>query len=106
MKRKTDEKALEKRIRSGAVSRQDVNRRLAELAFGSANDCIRLLQEAHPDLDALDLSLIREIRRSEKGAVEIKLIDRLQALEQLEAVAEEDRFGLAEFLQTIQGAEN
>ena len=37
------------------------------------------------DLEVLDLSLLREVKRSEKGAVEIKLIDRIQALEQLMA---------------------
>lgn len=105
MKRKNGEKALEKRIRSGEVSRQDVIRRLAELAFGSANDCIRLVLEERPDLEELDLSLLREVKRSEKGAVEIKLIDRIQALEQLAAVAGEDRSGLDEFLQALQGAE-
>ena len=105
MKRKNGEKALEKRIRSGAVSRQDVIRRLAELAFGSANDCIRLVLEEQPNLEALDLSLLREVKRNEKGAVEIKLIDRIQALEQLASVAGEDRSGLDEFLQALQGVE-
>ena len=105
MKRKNGERALEKRIRSGEVSRQDVTRRLAELAFGSANDCIRLVLEEQPNLEALDLSLLREVKRNEKGAVEIKLIDRIQALEQLAAVAGEDRSGLDEFLQALQGAE-
>ena len=106
MKRKNGEKAQEKRIRSGEVSRQDVTRRLAELAFGSANDCIRLVLEEQPDLEALDLSLLREVKRSEKGAVEIKLIDRIQALEQLMAVSGEDRSGVEEFLRALQGAED
>ena len=103
MKRKNEEKALEKRIRSGEVSRQDVTRRLAELAFGSANDCIRLVLEEQPDLEHLDLSLLREVKRSEKGAVEIKLIDRIQALEHLATVSGEDRSGLDDFLRAMQG---
>lgn len=106
MKRKNGEKALEKRIRSGEVSRQDVARRLAELAFGNANDCIRLVMEAQPDLENLDLSLLKEVKRNEKGGMEVKLIDRLQILEQLSAVAEEDKSGLEAFLQALQGAEN
>ena len=106
MKRKKGEKALEKRIRSGEVSRQDVARRLAELAFGNANDCIRLVMEAQPDLEKLDLSLLKEVKLNEKGGMEVKLIDRLQILEQLSAVAEEDRSGLEAFLQALQGAEN
>ena len=43
MERKNSEAALKKRIRSGEVTREDVARRLAELAFGKANDCVRLV---------------------------------------------------------------
>lgn len=103
MKQEKGEKALQKRIRSGSVSRQDVTRRLAELAFGRANDCVRLALEDAPDLEVLDLSLLSEVKRNEKGTVEIRLIDRLQALEQLAAVAEEDHGGLDAFLQAMQG---
>lgn len=105
MKRESGEKALQKRIRSGAVSRQDVTRRLAELAFGRANDCVRLALEDTPDLGTLDLSLLSEVKRNEKGTVEIRLIDRLRALEQLAAVAREDSGGLDAFLQAMQGDE-
>lgn len=75
--------ALQRRIRNGEVRKSDVVRRLAELAFGEANDCVRLALEESPALDRLDLSLLSEVRRNEKGTVEIKLIDRLRALEQL-----------------------
>ena len=64
MKRENGEKALQKRIRSGEVSRQDVTRRLAELAFGRANDCVRLALEDAPDLGNLDLSLLSEVKRN------------------------------------------
>ena len=103
MKQEKEEKALRKRINSGQVSRQDVTRRLAELAFGRANDCVRLALENAPDLGALDLSLLSEVKRNEKGTVEIKLIDRLQALEQLAAVAKEENGDLEAFLQAMQG---
>ena len=79
MDRKTGEKALRERIRNGHVSRADVTRRLAELAFGKANDCVRLALENDPKLDRLDLSLLSEVKRNDKGTVEIKLIDRLRA---------------------------
>lgn len=105
MNAEAGEKALKKRIRSGAVSRQDVTRRLAELAFGRANDCVRLALEDAPDLGKLDLSLLSEVKRNEKGTVEIKLVDRLRALEQLAAVAKEDDTGLNAFLQAMQGAD-
>lgn len=79
------ETTLKGRIRNGQIRREDVTRRLAELAFGQPNDCVRLAMEEIQDLKELDLSLLSEIRRSEKGMVEIKLIDRLKALEQLAA---------------------
>ena len=105
MKRKTGEKALKKRIQTGEVDRQDVTRRLAELAFGKANDCVRLALEDAPDLQSLDLSLLSEVKRNEKGTVEIRLIDRLRALEQLAAVAKEENTDLEAFLQVMQGEE-
>ncbi len=92
---------MKKRIRSGKVKREDVNRRLAELAFGEANDCVRLILEQSPELDKLDLSLLSEIKRSEKGSVEIKLIDRLQALEQLAQAAGEEQEGMEDLLAAL-----
>ena len=94
--------ALKKRIRAGKVTREDVTRRLAELAFGKANDCVRLALEDDPRLDKLDLSLLSEVKRNDKGTVEIKLIDRLRALEQLAIVAEEEKTDLESFLQALQ----
>ena len=103
MDRKTGEKALRERIRNGHVSRADVTRRLAELAFGKANDCVRLALEDDPKLGKLDLSLLSEVKRNDKGTVEIKLIDRLRALEQLAAVAGESAAELEQFLSAMQG---
>jgi hypothetical protein len=102
MDRKTGEKELRERIRTGKVSREDVTRRLAELAFGRANDCVRLALEDDPKLGKLDLSLLSEVKRNDKGTVEIKLIDRLRALEQLAAVAENGGNDLEQFLNALQ----
>ena len=106
MEDKSGDKALRQRIRSGQVRRQDVTRRLAELAFGKANDCVRLALEDDPSLGKLDLSLLSEVKRNEKGTVEIKLIDRLRALEQLAQVAQENDSDLESFLQALQGGDN
>ena len=103
MDRKTGEQALRERIRNGRISRSDVTRRLAELAFGKANDCVRLALEDDPNLGRLDLSLLSEVKRNDKGTVEIKLIYRLRALEQLAQVAGEDTQDLEAFLQALQG---
>ena len=105
MERENMEKSLKKRIRSGKIRREDVARRLAELAFGEANDCVRLVLEADPTLEKLDLSLLSEVKRSEKGAVEVRLIDRLQALEQLSQMAEEENGDLEGFLKALRDGE-
>ena len=105
MDRKTGEKELRERIRTGKISREDVTRRLAELAFGKANDCVRLALEDDPKLGRLDLSLLSEVKRNDKGTVEIKLIDRLKILEQLAEVAGEDDAGVEGFLKSLQGGE-
>lgn len=94
-------KTLKERIRSGQIRREDVIRRLAELAFGKANDCVRLALEDAPELNRLDLSLLSEVKRNEKGTVEIRLIDRLRALEQLAQAAGEDNRGAEEFLRAL-----
>ena len=102
MAEESGNQALKKRIRTGRVTREDVTRRLAELAFGKANDCVRLALEDDPQLGRLDLSLLSEVKRNDKGTVEIKLIDRLRALEQLALVAEEEKTDLESFLQALQ----
>ena len=105
MEQKNGEKSLKSRIRGGEIRRRDVTRRLAELAFGKANDCVRLALENDPSLDKLDLSLLSEVKRNDKGTVEIKLIDRLRALEQLSQAAGQEDGDMAEFLQALQGGE-
>ena len=105
MKRDNGEKSLSRRIREGTVDRQDVIRRLSELAFGRVNDCVRLVLEDSPDLQTRDLSLLSEVRRSDKGGVEVKLIDRLRILEQLTRMTGEGQTDMDAFLQALQGGE-
>ena len=76
---------LERRIRSGSIQKKDILRRLGELAFGRANDCVKLVMEENPNLEELDLSLLSEVKRNDKGTVEVRLIDRLRAVEMLSA---------------------
>ena len=106
MDQETKDQSLKERIRTGRIRREDVTRRLAELAFGKANDCVRLALEEAPKLGKLDLSLLSEIKRNEKGTGEIKLIDRLKALEQLAQAAGQEGVDPEEFLRALQGAED
>ena len=68
---------------TGQLRREDVLWRLAQLAFGRANDPVLLA--LHPESAcpaALDLSALSELKVTDKG-VEIKLVDRIRALETL-----------------------
>ena len=95
--------SLSGRIRSGSVTRTDVVRRLAELAFGRSNDCVKLVREGQVAADELDLSLLSEVKRNDKGTVEVKLVDRLRALEQLALLTQENGSDLESFLTALQG---
>ncbi len=105
MGRKRKDRELIRRIRAGNVRREDVVRRLAELAFGEGNDCVRLMLEKDVEIGDLDLSLLGEVKRSEKGTVEVKLIDRLQVLRQLAELAGEEGTGMETFLKVLGGGE-
>lgn len=83
--RKRIQERLEK-MRSDAAGqprRDDAVRRLAQLAFGRANDAVKLaLHAGGTDPDQLDLSAVAEFKVTDKG-VEVKLVDRVRALETL-----------------------
>ena len=90
---------------AGELRREDVIRRLARLAFGRANDAVRLaLQPGETDPDALDLSAVSVILVSDKGGVEVKLVDRVKALETLCGLLEAGGNGEAEELYQALGA--
>ena len=103
---KNQQTTLKERIRSGKLKREDVARRLAELAFGKVNDCVRLVLEEDPQVEKLDLGQLCEIKRNEKGTVEIKLVDRLRALEQLCQLAEQSGDDMESFLKALQGGQD
>ena len=68
----------------GQLRREDVLRRLAQLAFGRANAGVRLaLLGREAGRDPMDLSAVSEIKVTDKGGVEIKFVDRVKALETL-----------------------
>ena len=77
---------------AGQVHREDVVRRLAQLAFGRVNDAARLaLHSEEADLETLDLSAVAELKVTDKGGVEVKLIDRIRALEALYGLLSEEK---------------
>ena len=75
---------------AGQLRREDVVRRLAQLAFGRANDAALLaLHPREADPAALDLSAVTEFKVTDKGGVEVKLADRVRALETLCSLLED-----------------
>ena len=106
MKQETKETPLERRVRMGHIQKRDIQRRPAELAFGRANDCVELVLEDCPEVDTLDLSLLSEVKRNDKGTVEIRLIDRLQALEALSGMMGHEEGEMKAFLQALRGGED
>ena len=68
---------------------EDVADRIAKLAFGKANDAVKLLfldpeqPEQLEEIERLDLSMVSEVKRSGNGAVEVKLLNRIALLELL-----------------------
>lgn len=89
---KAAQERLEKMRADAAAQlrREDVLRRLAQLAFGRANDAVRLaLHAGEADTESLDLSAVAEFKVTDKG-VEVKLVDRVRALETLCGLLEED----------------
>lgn len=104
-----DIRARLERLRSdwnAQILREDAVRRLAELAFGRANDAAALaLAETGGKLDTagLDLSAVSELKVTDKG-VEVKFIDRVRALEALCSLLGGDGSGAAEFFQALEEA--
>ena len=83
---------LETKMVRRRVHREDVVRRLAQLAFGRVNDAARLaLHSEEADLETLDLSAVAELKVTDKGGVEVKLIDRIRALEALYGLLSEEK---------------
>ena len=64
-------------------TREEILWELSRVAFGKANDCVKLAMDEECSVDGLDLTLLAEVKRSKGGVVEVKLVDRLKALELL-----------------------
>ena len=101
--RKSVRKRLESMRTAAAeeIRREDVLRRLAQLAFGRANDAAKLaLSPGNVDPAELDLSAVSEIKVTDKS-VEIKLVDRVRALETLCGLLGDTSGGAEELYQAL-----
>ena len=103
LRRRTVRERLERmrEAAAGQLRREDVLRRLAELAFGRANDGAGLaLRPGETDPEGLDLSAVSELKVTDKG-VELKFVDRVRALETLYGLLENDGGGAAELYRAL-----
>lgn len=101
---KSIRRRLEKMRGAGELRREDALRRLAQLAFGRANDAARLaLSPREVDPGALDLSAVSELKVTDKG-VEVKLVDRVRALETLCGLLEDHGGGAEELYRALEDA--
>ena len=90
---------------AGQIRREDAVRRLAQLAFGRANDALRLaLHPEETDMETLDFFAVSEFKVTDKG-VEVKLVDRIRALETLCGLLESgDSNGAEELYRALEDA--
>jgi hypothetical protein len=80
---------------------------MCDIARVRFNDVVRLAyltEEQADQIDALDLTALREFKRSSSGAVEIKLTDRVEVLEKVMQLMNEGELPRGEqFLQALVG---
>ena len=85
--------------------REEVLRRMERLADQRPNDAVKLvfLTGARAAcIDQLDLRALTELKRHGNGAVEIKLVDKMAALERLYEMAKESGEGADAFLKALE----
>ena len=89
------------------IRREDVIRRLAQLCFGRVNDAVRLafLQPGEEQqLGTLELSAVAELKRGSNGALEVKLVDRIKALQLLHELLGGGEMDISEFYEALEQA--
>lgn len=85
-------------------TRADAIQELAKLIKSRSNDCARLALEENPPTENLDLSLLQEVRRTSGGAIEVRLVDRLKALELMVRLLDEDSSAAEDFFAELDKA--
>ena len=87
--------------------REDIVKRMWRLANAGAEDAVRLAcfpPEEWQGVDKLDLTALKEFKRSANGVVELKFVDRGRLLERLlDAVDHSGEDQVDRFLQAMEG---
>ena len=90
------------------MKRQTIMAELRKLANSKCNDAVKLAYLTEEDvgkIDQLDLRGLVELKRSGNGAVELKLLNRLQVLEFLDRLSQRDEEKLDDFLENLKNGE-
>lgn len=90
--------------------RMQLLKRMEKIADGRVNDAVKLAfldsgldREQLGEIDRLDLGALAEFKRSSNGTVEIKLVDRMGALEKLAALTQDgEREKAEEFFRALE----
>ena len=68
-----------------------VIKRLKKIAFGKSNDIVKLAflekENCIDEIDNLDLTLLSEVKRGVNGNLEVKLINRIEAIRLMLSIA-------------------
>ena len=86
MAKKNIRKTIERLENETKISSDEVRAGLRRIAFASSADAVRLLltdDTSAIDIDSLDLFNVSEIKRAKGGGIEVKVFDRIKALEKL-----------------------
>lgn len=86
-------------------SPQELQAALRRVVFGSINDVLRLFLHGEEltdeEIDKLDLFMVAELKRSKDGGMEIKLLDRLKALDMMMQTEGSQQDGITTLLQAL-----
>ena len=88
------------------VQRQEVLRKMLELAAGPANDAMKLAYlSGEEEIGSLALDCLTEFKRNSNGSVEVKLADRAAVLVKLLEQLKEAEGAAAAFLQALEAGD-
>ncbi|MBR5534817.1 MAG: XRE family transcriptional regulator [Ruminiclostridium sp.] len=91
------------------VTKQEVLRRMLDLATSGANDPVKLAylhEEDREEIGGLDLGCLAAFKRCANGEVEVKLVERRVLFQQiLDQLKEESEDGPSAFLRALDGGQ-
>ena len=88
------------------VQRQEVLRKMLELAAEPANDAVKLAYlSGEEEIGALALDCLTEFKRNSNGSVEVKLADRAAVLVKLLEQLKDEEGAAAAFLQALEAGD-